>query len=277
MPLGAITALKSYLATGVFDPIHPAGLVILIATFLTAWIFRRALCSWVCPIGTLGQALAGLGRKAMGRNLVLPLIADRLLRGLKYVMGALLIFVLFFRMSAAEAISFLRLPYYVISDLKMFVMWFRPSIWVGFFIAFFLVASFLVKSFWCRYLCPYGAVLGLVGVVSPVALEKDPEACVGCGKCNSLCPNGVDVRGTREVVMTPECTGCTSCVNNCPKKALQLKVVGSFPVSPLAFSIAFLTLFFGIILVAKLTGHWQSIVPPAAYKAIFLQYQAGLG
>lgn len=272
MPLGAITAFRAWLATGDFDPIHPAGLVIFIATLITAWIFRRALCSWICPVGTLFQYVGRLGNRVMGRNLAMPSWLDKLLRGLKYAIGASLIYTLFFKLTSAEAVSFLQLPYYVISDFKMFILWFRPAAITVLLLAFVLVMSFLFKSFWCRYLCPYGAVLGLIGLLTPITLKKDPAACVKCGKCSKACPNLVNVKDVTTRVLTPECTGCTSCVRGCPKGALQFRAFGVLPVSVKLFSLAFLAVFFGAILLAKYTGHWESIVPSAAYKAIYQHY-----
>ena len=62
---------------------------------------------------------------------------------------------------------------------------------VGFILAFLgaivigviVLLSMFVQNFWCRYLCPYGALLGLVSLLSPVKIRRDKEACIDCGKC----------------------------------------------------------------------------------------------
>lgn len=268
LPIAAFVAFKAFLATGEIDPIHPAGLVILIATLVTAWLFRRALCSWICPIGTLSEYLAKIGQKIMGKNLTIPKWLDFILLGIKY---AIFIFITraFFLMSADDAIGFMQIPYYAVSDIKMFDMFVNLSSTGLIVIAVLMVLSVLIKSFWCRYLCPYGAFLGIVSFFSPFVLTKNTDTCINCGLCNKACPNRVDVAGTKKIVATTECTGCTSCTTVCPRKdTLQFKLLGLSPVRPLIFSAAFLVVFWGFIVWAKMTGHWESVLTFSDYQML---------
>lgn len=277
LPIAAIVALISYIKTGIIDPIHPAGLVILFAALFTAWLFRRALCSWICPIGTLSEHLAALGRKVFGRNYAIPKWLDVILLIVKY---GIFIFIIrmFFSMSADDAISFMQLPYYAISDIKMFDFFTKISA-IGVAVIFgFMLLSMLFKSFWCRYLCPYGAVLGILGFLSPIVLTKNNETCIKCGKCNQACPSRVDVMGKDRLVATTECNGCTSCVTACPKRGtLEFKFLGFLPIKPLYFGIGFVVVFFGIILLAKLTGHWESIITIEQYQQLDALMSGGFG
>lgn len=268
LPIAAFVALKAFLATGEIDPIHPAGLIILIATLVTAWLFRRALCSWICPIGTLSEYLAKIGQKIMGKNLNVPKWLDFILLGIKYV---ILIFVTkgFLLMSADDAIWFMQIPYYSISDLKMFDMFANLGLKGITVIAVLMVLSVFIKSFWCRYLCPYGALLGIASLFSPVLLTKNSDTCIDCGLCNKACPNRVDVAGTKKIVATTECTGCTSCTSVCPcKDTLQFKLLGFVPIKPIIFAVGFVAVFFGIILWAKMTGHWESALTFKDYQML---------
>lgn len=269
LPVAAITALNAYLATGVFDPIHPAGLVLLMATLATAFLFRRALCSWLCPIGFLSEMLAKEGKKIFKRSFPLPKWLDYSLLGVKYALLAWL-FNLFFLMPPEQAVSFMRLPYYAISDVKMFE--FFASAGAKTFIAILVVAalSLLVKSFWCRYLCPYGALLGVLGLFSPLILKRDGEKCTKCGVCNASCHMGVDVMGKKALVISPECSGCGSCAGGCPGKgALEFKFLGLFKAKPVALGLLFLCVFFGTVYLAKFTGRWESSMGLEEYRAIY--------
>ena len=52
-----------------------------------------------------------------------------------------------------------------------------------------VVASVFVQNFWCRYLCPYGALLGLTSLLSPLRIRREPAACIDCAKCAKACPS----------------------------------------------------------------------------------------
>lgn len=277
LPIAAIVAFKAFLHTGIIDSIHPAGLVIFIAILVTAWVFRRALCSWICPIGTLSEHLAKLGRKIFGRNLNVPKWLDYILLGIKYVIF-MYIFKLFFLMPAAEAIAFMQIPYYAISDIKMFEMFENLSVkWLAI-IGILMALCVVIKSFWCRYLCPYGALVGLLGLVSPIFLVKDESKCTKCTLCNKACPSRVEVQERKKIIVSTECTGCTACVSACPREgALQFKLFGVLPLSTKVFSIGFLGLFFGIIIWAKATGHWESRLSIEEFKNLYTMMSSGFG
>jgi polyferredoxin len=266
LPQAAFLAFRLYLETGYIDEIHPAGLFIFIATITTAWVFRRALCSWICPIGTLSEHLGTLGRKIFKKNFKLPKWLDFSLLALKYAFTSFALFMLFV-MSIEETVAFIEAPYYSIADIKMYDFFVNIS-WIGITIFLLLIVlSMLVKSFWCRYLCPYGAFLGIIGFFSPIRLKKDSSSCIDCGLCNRNCPNGVEIAKSTVQIMSPECTGCTTCVSVCPKKGtLQFKLFGKLTITPFYYSIAFLIVFFGIIFTAKVTGHWDTIITIDQYK-----------
>jgi NAD-dependent dihydropyrimidine dehydrogenase PreA subunit len=268
LPIAAITALRAGLHTGVFDTVHPAGLVILLATLATALLFRRALCSWLCPIGSLSEFLGALGAR-WKLSLAIPRWLDYTLLALKYALFVW-IFKLFFLMDGEAALSFTRLPYYAVSDVKMFELFSKIGL-VGAGVAGSLaLVSVFVKSFWCRYLCPYGALQGVLGLISPFTLKKDPALCNSCGLCSKACPNRVNVAASKSLVISPECMGCTDCVTACPKKgALTLGLLGRKSVRPLLFGLAFLALFFGAVGVAKYTGHWDSALSLGDYRSLY--------
>ncbi|TAL17635.1 4Fe-4S binding protein [bacterium] len=268
LPIAAITALRAGIHTGVFDTVHPAGLVILLATLATALLFRRALCSWLCPIGSLSEFLGALGAR-WKLSLSVPKWLDYSLLAMKYGLF-IWIFKLFFLMDGEAALSFTRLPYYAVSDVKMFELFSNIGVIGAGFAGSLALASVFVKSFWCRYLCPYGALQGVLGLLSPFTLKKDAALCNSCGLCSRACPNRVDVAGAKSPVISPECMGCTDCVTACPKKgALTLRFPGFKSVRPLVFGLAFLALFFGAVGVAKCTGRWDSSLTLGDYRSLY--------
>jgi Polyferredoxin len=97
--------------------------------------------------------------KNLGRNLQVPKWADIPLRSLKYILLGLFGYAVY-SMSVDELDAFLHSPYGLIVDVKM-LNFFRFLSTTGFVVlaALFLLSIF-VKNFWCRYLCPYGGLMG---------------------------------------------------------------------------------------------------------------------
>ncbi len=273
LPIAAILAFRGWVSTGVIDPIHPAGFVLLAVALVTAWLFKRGLCSWICPLGALSEFLGWVGKKILpkrfkGRSITLPRWADRGLLLVKYAMFAYA-FNMFFLMPLGQALGFMRTPYYAISDVKMFELFSSIGATGLGVIAALTILSTFIQSFWCRYLCPYGALLGVLGLVSPLVLKRSDELCVSCGKCDKVCPNRVTVASGPQVVTSTECMGCTQCVSECPKEgALQFRLLGLVSVRPLVVGVAFLVVFSGAVLWAKQSGHWHSNLNVQQYRML---------
>jgi len=138
-----------------------------------------------------------------------------------------------------------------------------------------MVASLLIQNFWCRYLCPYGALLGIVSFFSPARIRRNPEGCIDCAKCAKACPAALPV-DQLVTIKSAECTGCLECIAVCPAQntlTLALPKIASGPVSApripvwtMAAGIALL--FFGIVGFAKTSGYWDSHVPRAIYQQL---------
>jgi NAD-dependent dihydropyrimidine dehydrogenase PreA subunit len=268
LPLGGLAALKAWVSTGYFDRLHPAALVVLIATLVTAWLFRRALCSWLCPVGMLSEYLARFGRRIAGRNVELPRWLDRTLIGLKYA-GTFGVLLWLFAQPPGVAIDFMRTPFYTVADMKLFQVYAQLGVGIIATVGSLVAASIFIKGFWCRYLCPYGALQGIFGVLGPISLVKDDATCTSCGKCNRVCPNAVDVRGASAIVTSSECMGCGSCVSACPKAGtLRFAFLGRTEIEPVFLGALFLVVFFGVVAVAAAAGHWSSMLTPQDYRLV---------
>jgi polyferredoxin len=128
--------------------------------------------------------------------------------------------------------------------------------------------SLVIPYFWCRYLCPYGALLGVLSLASPLKVTRHAKACIDCNLCNQACPSLLPV-DRLERVSSDECVGCLSCVAACPApEALQLETPRFWrrAVRPTVFAALVVVLFFGGIQAAKLAGYWQTDITDAEYR-----------
>jgi len=100
---------------------------------------------------------------------------------------------------------------------------FRQGIWLGLIFIFLVVLNFRVTRFWCRALCPLGALFGLVSRWAILGLVKHPQACENCNRCLLRCQGGDDPIGGVPWRQA-ECHLCLNCVDECPEHGLQFKL-----------------------------------------------------
>jgi polyferredoxin len=275
LPIAGLMNTKYLLLTGHVPAIHPAAMVLFIAFLLISFLLKKAFCSWLCPVGTLSEHLWKLGRKIFGRNLRLPKWLDITLRGLKYLLLGFFVFVIG-AMSAEAIRDFMSTPYGLVADVKMLNFFRDMGQKAAVFIGLLVLLSMLIQNFWCRYLCPYGALLGITSILSPVKIRRDIDACIDCGKCARACPSSLPIDQLVRV-RSVECTACMACVAACPAQdALQFSLTPGKAMTPVerwrrrtlrpaavAATLAFI--FFGLVLAAKGSGHWQTDLPREMY------------
>jgi polyferredoxin len=268
LPIGALMSLKLWLTEGIFDPVHPSALVIFGAALFMSLVLKKSFCGWVCPVGALSEQVFRLGRKLFGRNFSIHPYLDYPLRSLKYVLLAFFAYVVLLKMDSRAILGFLHTPYWKIADVKM-LLFFTEMTRLTLYVLLALFAfSLFFKNFWCRYLCPYGALTGLLSLASPVKITRNEEACIHCHECSRSCPNYLPVED-KERVRSPECTGCLTCVSQCPARgALDMALPGRRAVRPLVFAALAAVVFFGLVGTAKLTGHWHSQVSYRDYQQL---------
>lgn len=267
LPIAGLMNLKAWLETGRVPLIHPAAAVLLAAFLLICWLFRKSFCSWLCPIGTLSEYLWRAGRAVFGRNIRVPKWLDLPLRSLKYILLGLFAYAVG-GMSAAAIEAFMRSPYGLIADVKMLNFFRYLSATAAIVLAVLALLSLAVQNFWCRYLCPYGALVGLASLLSPLRIRRDPVTCIDCAKCAKACPAWLPVDRLLQV-RSAECTGCLECVAACPVAgALELSAPRRIRVPAWLMAAGIAALFLAFTGWARLSGHWATDLPPEIYREL---------
>ena len=270
LPIASLMNLKVFILTRRVPDVHAAGMFMLIAFIGISFLYRKSFCSWICPVGTISEWLWQTGQMVFKRTWTLPRWLDVSLRSLKYILLALFVFVVV-TMPVTEIRAFLASDYGLVADVKMLNFFREMGRTTAIVLAVLAGLSLVVKNTWCRYLCPYGALMGLVALISPARIVRDPDACIDCARCAKACPAGLKVDVLMSV-RSAECTACMSCVAACPAVgALDLKTGLARRralVQPWALATAILIVFFGIVGYARVAGFWHTSLPDAVYSAL---------
>jgi len=224
-----------------------------------------------------------LGQRLFKRNLTTPRWLDYPLRSLKYLL--LFFFVSsIWQMDMPSLRQFIHSPYNKVADIKMYLFFADISIFALWTIIILLVFSVVVKNFWCRFLCPYGALLGIVGWLSPLKITRNKSTCTDCALCTKACPSNIKVHKAGHArpndvvgrVWSDECTSCLACVQVCPvKETLDLRVSAKArPVQTWVLGTLVAGVFVAVTGLATLVGHWQNGITKEEYLRRFQELNA---
>lgn len=210
-PMGGVETLYTYIVEGnMICSLGVSNLYILAAVVLLTLLLRRAFCGYVCPLGAIGETLRWVGRRIglpawnpRGRT-------DRALAMLKYVGLAA---ILFFTWRSAELVFRGYDPCYALlgrhgEDITM---------WAYVIAGVLVVLSLMIVLPFCRWLCPFAAVLAPFSKWGVARVRRDAEGCVNCAACSRACPMAIPVDQMRQVTAS-RCISCLNCVAACPPK-----------------------------------------------------------
>jgi len=214
------------------------SLLILIPTIFLG----RFFCGWICPLGSLNHFLDGIRSKSKGRKALIEANRYKKWQVTKYPLLIAGLMVALCRSSAVgwidplslfvRSISVSFLP--VAASKKYYVVYqphYWPSVLMGALFLAVLLMNLQVTRFWCRALCPLGALLGIVSRWSILGLHKDAATCNRCSRCLINCQGGDDPIGGVPWYKS-ECHLCLNCIEACPHGSLDFRFSRSFQTPP---------------------------------------------
>jgi len=268
LPISALISLKYWMYTGVFNLIHPSALVLIFIIMATAIIVKKGFCAWVCPFGLLSEYLAKIHTWIFQKPRRLPAWLDYPLRSLKYLLLLYFVWAIFVQMNVSALEKFIYSPYNRVADIKMYKFFADMSGLTLRVILALLLLSVLVRNFWCRYLCPYGALLGALSWLSLFKIHRNKQTCIDCVKCTKVCPSNIKVHSVG-TVFSDECHACLKCLDVCPvKDTLYMSVsIHKAKLRRLAVPVIIVLLFVGGTSLARVLGIWHNDIGIEEYKA----------
>lgn len=213
-PFGGVVSLYQLAVYGsLVQKIHDSSMVLMVIVFAMSVLFGPLFCGWVCPLGSLQEWLGGAGRRLLGRRRYNHLIPARIDRWLRYLRYLVLVWVLYVTAAAGTLIFAEFDPYFA-----MFNFWSGEVALSGLVIlGITLAGSLLVERPWCKYACPYGALLGISNLLRVFRIRRVPGTCKLDGACDITCPMNIKV-SEQIIIRDHQCISCLECTSEarCP-------------------------------------------------------------
>ena len=212
-PFGGVVSLYQYLTQGTFvQKIHDASFYLMIIVFVTAIAAGPVFCGWICPLGSFQEWIAALGRRIFKKryNRMVPARVDKLLRYLRYVT---LVWVVVMTAVSAKLVFSDYDPYFA-----LFNFWTGEVAVTGYVsLGLVIFLSLFIERPFCKYACPYGAVLGLTNFFRIFTIRRNAATCIDCKACDRSCPMNITV-STAETIRNHQCISCLACTSEsaCP-------------------------------------------------------------
>ncbi|MBF0195273.1 MAG: 4Fe-4S binding protein [Magnetococcales bacterium] len=225
LEIDPLTALAGLLTSYTLYKGLALSLIIIIPTLFLG----RFFCSWVCPLGILNQWLSHFANKRRPFE-EYKINSYRSIYRIKYYILALLLVLSAFGMLQIGLLDPIALIYrsFNISILPAFDKFdagiylndplFNGGIFISALFLLIILANRFLTRFWCRVLCPLGALLGVCSQWSLLRIHRDVEKCTDCSKCLQFCQGGCDPDNELRV---SECHVCMNCIEQCPETALH--------------------------------------------------------
>lgn len=200
-----------------------AAVAALAIALVYALVRGRAFCGWVCPLGTVLEAIEwvasrirrALGLKPQDAQAPLPRRTKVGIAAGAIVLSALVSVPVFEAVSPLSAVHRLVL--------------FGSTVGVTTFVLAVVLDVLWGKRVWCRCLCPLGGFYEAIGRIGFANVRIDHAACVHCDRCQEACPADPQILtpsidGAESFVKAGDCMACGACVDACPTRALSLRI-----------------------------------------------------
>jgi uncharacterized protein with FMN-binding domain len=232
-----------------FIKIFPNITVLLTVVVITA-LLGRFFCGWFCAFGTYNDFIHEISKKVFKVKYKVNEKADSVLKYLKYVVLVLIV-VLSWTMGSSIFSS--ASPWDAFGQITDF-----PQVLSSFTIGVVLLAmittgAVFIERFFCRYLCPLGAIFAATPKISIFNISKPGENCGNCRACTNKCSMGMPLYKT-DKVRGGECINCLKCVEVCPRKNAQAVLLEEKIDPAMAGSIA-IAAFVGLYSVNNFAGN----------------------
>lgn len=197
-----------------------AFIKVLAAVCVFTVVFGRFFCGYACAFGALGDALHGIYVGICRKRKKKPHgIAERTARYLTFIKYGILAAIVLMCFTGTYSRLAGSSPWDVFSRIRALHFGLAGYAAGTIILISLMIYMFFEERFFCRFVCPMGAVFALLPVLPFFSLHRDRPNCVrGCRGCTKTCPAHVELPSFDQGGVSGECLMCGKCVGVCPRE-----------------------------------------------------------
>ena len=181
---------------------------------LTSFFWGRKFCGYICFFGTLQEKIYKIFKRK--KHLKINTKLDFVLKSVKYIILFGIIFLV---------CNFLAYKYMDFCPVIAISFPLQITIWGALSLVLIFLLGIFIERFWCRYICPYAALmnifiyLGKLLHIKRKVIRVNTNNCISCNLCNKACPMNINIVMQTKVT-DPNCIYCENCIDKCPKDGI---------------------------------------------------------
>lgn len=214
-----------------------AGSAAFISVIILTVLFGRFFCGWMCAFGTFNDFIHIISKNVFKIDIKVDEKVDAALKYVKYV---ILIIIIAIAWTMGSNIFQGTSPWDAFAQITNFPQVLYDYAFGVAILLLIAIGAMFIERFFCRYLCPLGAVFAIISKLSLFKIKKPNEKCGKCRLCTNNCSMGLPLY-KKNAVRGGECINCLKCVETCPRKNTNAAIVNEDVNPALASSIAVAT------------------------------------
>lgn len=199
-------------------------IIIWVWYLILSLLLGRIYCGYMCITGMIQRFFDLIGDILIKKRIEINEKIDKYLRSIKYIF---IILIIVWSIILSKILLMDGIPIRQYSELwdnlgfeKGFLGWTTMAFSISM-----IIGSIFIKSFYCKYLCLKGSIMGIMSNIGFSRFKIDSNKCTNCGLCTQNCPMNIKLDELK-TLKSMDCIRCMQCVAICPPKAIYLKIFG---------------------------------------------------
>ncbi|ABR36601.1 4Fe-4S binding protein [Clostridium beijerinckii] len=226
------------------------SLIEFIAIMLLTIVLGRWFCGWICAFGAYNDLIYFISKKIFKIKFKVDEKVDSILKYFKYLV---LLFIIAISWTMGSSILESTSPWDVFGQITDVSTIFSNLLVGLIFLILITIGSAFIERFFCRYLCPLGAIFSIISKIGIVKINKPKADCGKCRACTMNCSMGLPLYKV-DCVKGGECINCLKCTEVCYRNNANVNVLGRDLDAKLTGSVAMAT-FLGIYGLTNFAGN----------------------